>query len=186
MFRLEIDEDLALELLHIKDADKIYELGVKNRDELKKWLPWVEHNKSAEDTKDFIVNTLRNYAIGRDINCSIVYGNEIVGNISLFGVKEKLGLINAEIGYWLDANYQGRGIMTKAVVKMLEIGFLKLNVNKVTIECAVLNCKSCNVAKRLGFKREGTIRAMAKIGGVVQDFNVYSILRSEWQEEEKL
>jgi ribosomal-protein-serine acetyltransferase len=186
MFKIEIEPDLSLQLLHLNQAKAIFELGVKNKDDFTNWLPWIESNKTIEDSKAFIVKELTNYAKGRGVICSIVYKNKIIGNISLFNIAYESSFRNAEIGYWLDKDYQGKGIMTKAANKMVEIAFNQFGVYKVTIRCATANNKSCNIAKRLGFKKDGTIRAMAKIGGIVQDFNVYSLLESEWQDREKL
>ena len=157
MFKLKIEKNLELQLLHLNQADTLFELTVKNKEEFINLLPWVKSNKTVEDTKAFIIQELTNYAKGRGVNCSIVYKNKIIGNISLFNIAYENSFKNAEIGYWLDKDYQGKGIMTKAANKMVEIAFNQFKVYKVTIKCAVINNKSCNIAKRLGFKKEGTI-----------------------------
>jgi ribosomal-protein-serine acetyltransferase len=181
MFTIKIDSNIKLQLLHLNQADALFALTQKNRNEFIKWMPWVEDTKSIEDTKAFIVNSLKNYAQGREINCSIVYNGTIVGNISLFGINNGFNIKKAEIGYWLDGDYQGKGIMTKAVKKIIDIAFNELDIYKVVIKCATTNYKSCKIPKKLGFTLEGTVRCGAKINGVICDFNYFGVLKDEWE-----
>ena len=181
MFKIDIEKGLHLELLDLTHADRMYKVALKNRDEFIKWLPWVAETKSVEDTKEFIKGSLENFAKGKEINCNIFYKNELIGNIGLLGIKYKLKIKTADIGYWLDSDYQGRGIVTKAVNKMLEIAFLKRELARVTLHCATNNTNSCNVAKRVGFKFEGTLRGAAVVNGKVIDLNSFSILKDEFK-----
>jgi len=181
MFKVDIEKDLHLELLDLTHADRMYELGVKNKDEFIKWLPWVVETKSVEDTKEFIKGSLENFTKGKEINCNIFYKNELIGNIGLFGIEDKLKVKKGDIGYWLDSDFQGRGIVTKSVKKMLEIAFFKRDITRVTLKCATNNTNSCNVAKRVGFKFEGTLRGEAVVNGRVIDLNLFSILKDEFK-----
>ena len=181
MFKIDIEKDLHLELLDLTHADRMYELTLKNKDEFIKWLPWVEDTKSVEDTKEFIKGSLENFAKGKEINCNIFYKNELIGNISLLGIKYKLNVKAGDIGYWLDGDFQGKGIITKSVNKMLEIAFLKRELTRVTLKCATNNTNSCNVAKRVGFKFEGTLRSAAVVNRKVIDLNLFSILKDEFK-----
>lgn len=79
----------------------------------------------------------------------------LIGKCGLHTFDTKVG--KAEIGYWLDSRLQGQGLMTEAVGRLIafadELGFQRLE-----IRCDARNERSRNVAKRLGFEREGTLR----------------------------
>jgi len=186
MFKVDINSNLHLELLDLAHAKKMFELGQKNKDEFIKWLPWVEKNKSVEDTKEFIKQSLQNYAKGVEVNCSIFYNSELVGNVSLGGIKKKLGIKKGVIGYWLDSNFQKRGIMNKSVAKILEIGFEKMGLDKVLIHCDKDNINSCSVAIRANFKLEGLLREDAIVNGKVVDLKQFSLLKKEYFENKNI
>jgi hypothetical protein len=59
------------------------------------------------------------------------------------------------VGYWLGEQYQGKGLVTAACRALVEHAFFELGLNRAVILCATENEKSCAVAERLGFRREG-------------------------------
>ena len=87
------------------------------------------------------------------------------------------------IGYWLDQNYQGKGIMTKAAKMLIEFAFKKLELNRIQISCAIGNDKSCRIAERLGFKMEGTAREAEWLYDHFVDWKQYSLLKSDWEQK---
>ena len=59
---------------------------------------------------------------------------------------------------------------------MIEIGFEYYTLDKIILQCAVDNERSCNVAKKLGFTHEGRFKNEIALHGVVMD--VYAIFRN--------
>ena len=112
----------------------------------------------------------------------IFYKGELAGNVEL-GMRKGYGIQKGELGYWLGADFQGKGIIHKATAKMLEIGFVKYELDKIMLKCAVRNKKSCNVAKNLGMKHEGTQQDEIVVNGVVMDIDIYAILKREYTEQ---
>jgi ribosomal-protein-serine acetyltransferase len=55
-----------------------------------------------------------------------------------------------------------------------------LEFNRVVIQCAVDNVKSCAIPLRLGFTLEGVLRQSDMLNGQFLDMNVYALLRNEW------
>lgn len=58
----------------------------------------------------------------------------------------------ADIGYWLDKDHVGQGIVTKSCTKLIHYAFTTLNIEVARIITVVDNDNSIAVAKRLGFK----------------------------------
>jgi len=182
MFKIEIDNELHLELIHPSHAQEIFDLVERNRELFRTWFEWVDSSKSVEDTEAFINHELQNYANHLCVNCMIFYNNRLVGNVGLFGMRKSYGVKQAILGYWLDADFHGKGVMHRAAKKMIEIGFEYYNLDKIILQCAVLNSRSCNVAKKLGFTHEGLQRDEIKLNGTIMDMNLYAILKRDWEQ----
>ncbi|HEV2660378.1 MAG TPA: GNAT family protein, partial [Ktedonobacteraceae bacterium] len=85
-----------------------------------------------------------------------------------------------EIGYWLAAPFQGKGIMTKACRVMVDYAFTRLGVQKVVIRCALGNTRSCAIPQRLGFQHEGIVKQGEWLYDHFVDLNVFGMLASDW------
>lgn len=109
---------------------------------------------------------------------AIVYDSIHVGNVSL----QSIDWINrsAEIAIILDNDYHGKGIGTEACKKMLEHGFLKMNLNRIWTGTASINVGMRHVAASIGMRPEGVFREAIYLDGSYYDVNEYGILRSEY------
>jgi len=179
MFIHKIDEDVSLKLIELNDAEKIYNLIDKSRSYLKEWLPWLDTSTKVEDTKEFIQGALKEYVENKSMTAVILYKEEIVGLVSFNSINWSNK--TAYIGYWLGQEYQGRGIMTKAVRALTDYAFNQLKLNKVEIRAAVENKKSRYIPERLGFVKEGIIRQAEWLYDHFVDHIVYGILKDEWE-----
>jgi ribosomal-protein-serine acetyltransferase len=179
MCRIQIEPNLHIELLHTIHAKELYALIDVNRDHLREWMPWVDSTKSVGNVNDFIKTTMKQYADDLGFQVGIFYQNEIAG---VSGFKP-LSNINrsGELGYWLNKEFEGQGIMTKVNEKIIEIGFRNLDLNKITIQCAEENNKSRAVAERLGFKSDGILRQNEWLYDHFVNHVVYSLLKSEYK-----
>jgi RimJ/RimL family protein N-acetyltransferase len=61
----------------------------------------------------------------------------------------------AEISYWVLPDYRGEGIAAQATHALSEWGFRHLGLYRLEIAHSVRNRRSCNVARKAGFKPEG-------------------------------
>src|SRR5690606_36867734 len=150
----------------------------RSRDALKEWLPWLDHTKTVGDTKSFIQSGAENFALGKSLNCAIIYRGELAGSAGFNEINEAKQTAN--IGYWLDTQYQGKGIMTRVAKALTDYALLERGLNKVEIRAAVGNEKSRNIPIRLGFTEEGIIRQGEWLYNHFVDTVVYGMLKSEW------
>lgn len=179
MFEIQIEQGFSLELLHPCHAAELFALVDKNRDHLREWLPWLDYSKEENDTREFIKTTMKQYADGLGFQAAMVFKCKIVGVIG-YHPLDRLNR-SGGIGYWLDKQNEGNGLMTKALLKIIELGFGKLDLEKVTISCASENRKSRAVAERLGFKLDGFLRQNEWLYDHFVDSAVYSMLKSEFK-----
>ncbi len=177
MFAHRVARGTTLEMLEPRHADELFALVDRNRERLRKWLPWVDGTKSADDTLKFIRESLRRHAETGEVVAGIWHRGKLAGTIGL----HIRGEARAMIGYWLGAEFEGKGIMTLACRAMLAHAFRDLGVERVEIFAEPRNARSRAVPQRLGFKREGTLRHVARLNDRFIDHVAYSLLRGEWE-----
>lgn len=177
--RLHIDDATELRTLEERDTHVFYRLIERNRSHLRQWLPWLDSTLTAEDERAFIRLAYNQYIENKAVTCGIWYQKQAAGTISYHPID----WINrkVEIGYWLGAEFQGRGLMTKSCAKMVEYAFSALHLNKVEIRCAIGNTRSCAIPQRLNFRHEGIIRQAEWLYDHFVDLNFYGLLTQEWQ-----
>ncbi|GAB4549088.1 MAG: GNAT family protein [Pleurocapsa sp.] len=176
MFFREIDRDLKLSLSIPQYAEELFKLTDKNRDFLKQWLPWLDNIQKVSDTQEFIELQLLKFQQKKALHITIFYQNQIVGVLGFNQIDTVNGI--GYIGYWLGEEYNGKGIMTKSVQELVEIGHSYYSFNRIDIRCAVENSRSRAIPERLGFKNEGIIRQAVKYYDTYQDLVVYGLLKT--------
>jgi len=178
MLELNVDSEIVLKEIELFDAEEIFKLIDADRENLRKWLSFVDSTKELFDTEDFIKSILFLPEEIRDIVTVIIYKGQKIG---LIGFK-LTDFVNkkTEIGYWITKEFENKGIVTKSVIKMIDYAFTTLNLNRIQIKCAIGNEKSSKIPKKLNFKFEGIERSAELLNGKFIDAEVYSILKDEW------
>ena len=180
MFIHQIDENISLRQMGHHMADEAYALVKKNETHLTSWFPWVARTKSVDDTTNFIKSCIEKQANDAGFEAFIYYQDKMVGVIGYHNWSKSRKL--AEIGYWLDADMQGKGIMHVAASAMIDMAFHDFNLNRIVIMARSHNAASRNVAQKLGFTHESTERdGDCDKNGVFYDFEIYSLLAREWK-----
>jgi ribosomal-protein-serine acetyltransferase len=174
MFYLRVNDRIELRLLQVSDAEELFALTNANRDYLRTWLPWLDRTISVADTKSFIESTLEPSANSRGLAAAICYEGSIIGLIG-YNHLDKQNRIGS-IGYWLAANYQGKGIMTSACKAICDYGFTTLKLNRLVITCATENKSSRAIPERLGFIHEGTMRDAEWLYDRFVNHEIYALL----------
>lgn len=175
---IKIDEEITLRSLTISDATDIFNTIDKQRVYLGKWLPFVEFTKELKDTESFVSSVVNVLDEKKEVVFTIRKKDEFIGLIDLN--QSNIANKRTEIGYWLSQHEQGKGVVSKSVVKLCDFAFNELGMNRVQIKCAVNNIPSKSIPKRLGFKFEGVERDGELLtGNVFTDLEIYSKLKSD-------
>lgn len=178
MENLNIDDNLHLERISTSMAPVIFGAIDANRQFLRKWLPFVDRTQRISDTEDFIRSIDEEQPAYRNEVYAIWYKWEFAGLIAYKDTDR--ANCKTELGYWMIENLQGKGIMTRSVLKLIELAFRKMNINRIQIKVALGNKKSAAIAKRLNFRLEGIERDGEKHHNRFRDLEVYSLLKKEW------
>ena len=79
----------------------------------------------------------------------------LIGSTGLHRMDWEAGRF--EIGYWVRTPFARRGFVTEAAHAMAVLAFRDLGANRVEIWCDERNERSAAVARRLGFRLDGTL-----------------------------
>lgn len=179
MFEFEVDEEIILRHIQIEDAKELFRLTEDSREQLREWLPWVDATKTEENSLTFIKITLDSYEAKKTLNCGIFFKGELAGMVGFNSIDWSNQI--AYIGYWLANDFQGNGIMTRAVQGLMSYAFEELELNRIDIRAATGNMKSRAIPERLGFKEEGMIRQGEWLYDHFVDHVIYGMLKAEWK-----
>jgi ribosomal-protein-serine acetyltransferase len=171
------DGELELRRLEREDARELRAVIERNRAELERWLQWA-HDEDPRQPLRFILDAHAREAQQTALQRAIVCGGRIVGTAGLTRIDREN--LSGEIGYWLDGEHQGQGIVAAAVSALVDHAFARMGLNRLEIRTDVENGASRAVAERLGFRYEGTLRQAYRITGErYSDDAVYSLLASD-------
>lgn len=179
MFSYRIDDDAELRLIEPRHAEQLDALIEQNRIHIKEWSAWFKDDRTIENTRDFIKRNLGRLAGNEGFTVAVWYRGEMAGQVEynyIDWVNRK-----TEIGYWLGARFQGKGLITKSCRVLVAHAFEELKLNRVEMHCAVENRRSRKIPERLGFRQEGTLLQAEWMHDHFNDLVVYAMLASEWR-----
>ncbi|WP_158701556.1 GNAT family N-acetyltransferase [Lentibacillus sp. Marseille-P4043] len=174
-----INNNISLKLISLPDVDEIYSLIEESKDHLTKWLPWVDSVVKPEDMESVVKTWIKMYDDNNGFQTVILYNNKIIGSIGLMGIDWRIR--QASIGAaWIVREWEGTGMISKSVQKLIKYSFGELNLNRIEICCAVNNFKSQRIPERFDFHQDGIIRDGEYVNDQYHDVAVYSLLKREW------
>lgn len=83
------------------------------------------------------------------------------------------------IGYQLDQQYNGQGIMSIAVRQAARLLFEKYQFHRLRAEVMPENIGSIRVLEKVGFRQEGIAKKSLFINGAWEDFVLFALLKEE-------
>jgi ribosomal-protein-serine acetyltransferase len=145
------------------------------RERLGEWMPWVEGTRTIDDQRVWLERVVADEQ-GLD-GSGIWVGDALAGGA---GLSWETLDARGEIGYWIAAEYEGRGFVTRACRALIDIAFGEIGLHRVVIRAGVENVRSRAIPERLGFTQEGVLRGEGRGSGGFHDLVVYGLLEDEW------
>lgn len=100
-------------------------------------------------------------------------GHVMVGNV----VREPL--LSAYVGYWVDAEFSGGGVITAAVALVVDHCFGPVGMHRLEATVRPENLASLRVLEKLGFRREGLFRRYLDVDGAWRDHLCFAMTADE-------
>jgi ribosomal-protein-serine acetyltransferase len=178
MFHLRIDDDSELRMLEERHAPLLLALIEQNRER----HPEIPQLHSLDEARKSIKRDLELFADNKGLGVGIWYREDLAGAVRYHEIDWTNR--STELGYWLGVDFEGKGLITKACIVMIDHAFHELGLNRVVISCAEENEKSRAIAERLGFTQEGTLRQSDWLKDRFVNQVIYGVLASEWRSRE--
>jgi len=165
---------LLLRQVNTNDADTI--LSLRSNDEVMKYIP-RPYLKSKEDALELIAMFDDKIENGIGINWGICFLDEpekVIGIIGHYRLKPEH--YRAEVGYMIFPEYNGKGIVSEALQKVIEYGFKEMKLHSIEAILDPENKGSEKVLLKNGFVKEGHFIENEYYEGRFLDSMVYSLL----------
>ncbi|MFI4859895.1 MAG: GNAT family N-acetyltransferase [Phycisphaerales bacterium JB063] len=178
-FTIPVDDGLTLRLVEPRHAEEMFAVVDANRAHLARWMPWPDITRSPADSRAYAERSLGDFAAHRAIALSIVLEGKIIGGSGWTDWKNEVDAMgvrhaSADIGYWIAADYSGRGLVTRCVDVLTRYAFEVYDMHRLTIRAEPENHKSWGVAERCGYEREGTMRGVCLFRDRWVDHHLYA------------
>ncbi|MES2203875.1 MAG: GNAT family N-acetyltransferase [Pseudomonadota bacterium] len=152
---------LCLRAPRMQDTEKLYTALMASLNEVSPFFSWAK--------KDLTRRQLQKH-----VNEGTDAGNDVLASEYIFFLvwdrdqKNVLGEVwfkvtdwavpSLQLGYWLDTRHVGHGYAFEAVFAVIRYAFAKRNAKSLQLYISQENARSLNLAKRLGFHHEGTLK----------------------------
>jgi RimJ/RimL family protein N-acetyltransferase len=167
-------------LRHFVDADLPSFLAYRNDPEVAKYQSW--ESVSEHEGRAFLQEqkALQPGIPGQWFQFAIDFKEtgQLIGDCAL-KVNEQ-DPSQAEIGFTLCREYQGKGLGSEAVSCMLEYVFVNLGMHRIIAITDCQNAPAVALLERLGLRREGHFLQNVWFKGKWGDEYLYAILKAEW------
>ena len=161
--------EFALRPFSMSDAERLPEYT--NNFRIAKFLMDVfPHPYTVEDAKTFITMATKDDPVR-------IFSIDINGRASgAIGLHPQQDIFkkNAELGYWLAEPFWGKGIMTKAILEMVEFGFKAFDIHRIFARPFGTNIASQKVLEKAGFKLEARLEKTVFKYGEYLDELIYA------------
>ncbi|WP_316634843.1 GNAT family protein [uncultured Flavobacterium sp.] len=167
--------------------EEFYYLIEKNKKHIEKTFPaTLSHCEDLEKTRQFIAfnQDKENHKEGYYFYARDIKTNTLIGYLCIKSIDNRIS--KCELGYFVDEDYQGKGITSKLVSETLDFCFNTLKMNKVFICTSKINKASQQIALKHHFKQEGILRDEFKTSdGTLEDVVYFGLLKSEYITHER-
>jgi ribosomal-protein-serine acetyltransferase len=171
--------DFIVRTLEITDAVLLFELVQNNRARLIDYFPIsIGAMYDVDSTRVYIQEKIRQAEKKEGFSFAIICPKESKPIGMLFIKSLDWRIPKAELAYYIDKEYEGAGIVSKALEWLVNYAFNELKINKLFLRVAPDNMGSKRVAEKNGFVVEGILRNDFKQGdGTLIDLLYYGRLR---------
>ena len=146
-------ERLVIRRYEAEDAEQLIDVIPRNMDHLLRYMEWIKFEpQTLEQRREYIQGTHKEFDAGEDYTLGVfdLDGKLIAGT----GYHVRFDPRRLEIGYWIDADHEGKGIITEVAAALTHVGLELTGASIIDIAHAPSNARSASVPQRLGFVRQ--------------------------------
>ncbi len=177
------DGEVTLRPLRMRDSSEWIESRRRNVEWLRRWEATPPAGPSGFGASSAVFTTmtrrLRTDARrGLALPFVIEVGGEFAGQVNVAGVVRG-SMESAHIGYWIDQNFAGRGVMPTAVALAVDHSFRVVGLHRIEVNIRPENVASKRVVEKLGFRSEGVRERFLHIDGDWRDHLTFALVKDD-------
>ncbi|MDI1254779.1 MAG: GNAT family protein [Flavobacterium sp.] len=174
-------DNWKIDRLNDIQPEEFFNLIQKNKRHIEKTFPvTVENCSTFQKTIDFLGNNIEKEATNEGFYFYLrnTATNILIGYVCIKNINKSI--FKCELAYFIDSEFEGKGIISKAVSQTLDFCFAELDMNKVFICTSLVNKGSQRIATKHGFQQEGILREEFKnCNGILEDIIYFGLLKSD-------
>ena len=177
-------DELKIRLVTCKDAENIAIYYQKNRSHLQPWEPTREENfftVAGWEKRLEQIAILHRHEMAYYFIVTPRHSNQVLAVINFSNVI-KSPFYACHVGYSLDSEYQGKGIMRRALQATINWLFEEKYFHRIIAVYMPHNEKSANVLYSVGFEKEGEAKDYLLINGQWRDHILTAKINPNWRE----
>jgi RimJ/RimL family protein N-acetyltransferase len=172
------DGSLALRPWTEDDVDDVF--AACQDAEISRWIPFVPQPYTREDAEGYVRACLESGDERLPFAIADASSGALLGSIDLRLNEHRY---RGHVGYWVVAPARGRGVCTAALRLVTRMALEELRVERMELITDPDNAASQRVAEKVGFQREGVLRAhLRHPDGRIRDSVMFSLLPGELRE----
>jgi [ribosomal protein S5]-alanine N-acetyltransferase len=173
-----LHDGVVLRQFEASDSTALAAACLRNRERLAEWEPvrpesfFTVEGQSAE-----LAIQLESAATGSSVPLALVHVDSgmVVGRFSITGIIRG-PFLSANLGYWVDGAFEGRGLATAAVGAIISLARDDLGLHRLQAGTLPRNVASQAVLRRNGFDRIGFAPRYLRIAGEWQDHDLFQVI----------
>jgi [ribosomal protein S5]-alanine N-acetyltransferase len=180
----DLKRDLNIRQLKLSDVQALHELRMKNKEFFQQYQPikpesYYSYEIQKEETeREF--NDDGSYIFGVFLRET----GELIGRIAFTSISRG-PFQNANIGYFIGSEYNGKGFATRSVKYAIDFVFGNLDLHRIQAGVMPKNIGSIHVLEKAGFRYEGLAKRYLQINGVWEDHKIYAITVEDYLEKQR-
>ncbi len=164
---------IVLRKISINDLSDVYEYA--SNPEVSRYLLWYPH-KTLSYTRQYLEYLEKLYKKEKFYDWGIELCGKMIGTVGFSSFNLKTN--SAEIGYVLNPEFWGKGIVAEAIFEILKFAFGNLDLSRVEAVFLPDNTQSRRVLEKCNFKYRG--KKLFLVKGEYRYVDIFSISKEEF------
>ncbi len=173
-------DNYTVRLLEQNDTEAFFKTVTANKARLEAFFPvTIENTTTLESTAVFINEMLIKSRVKLNYPFVVIdkQTNNIIGYIHVKNIDWDIP--KAELGFFTDEEYAGKGILHQAMTLVIDHFFNELGFEKLYLRTHELNTSARKLAEKCGFVMEGQLRKDHRTtAGELVDLYYYGLLKN--------
>ena len=174
---------VVVRALKRSDADEWQAVRARNHDWLRPWDATVPPGSGGRPAsyRSLVRRLNRQAREGTTMPFAIEVDGHFAGQVTVNNIVRGSAQF-ASVGYWIDRDFAGRGVVPRAVALVIDHCFFTAGLHRIEIAIRPENSNSLRVVEKLGLGEVGYAPRFLHIDGAWRDHRIFAVTVEECPE----